>query len=205
MKMNLNTPDLTHADWCLTTQVRLIESVNPEINCDIVNYPNGKKLLFVSNISEFDILNLRFLTNTDFNNNYLYIEDFNVVNTANPTKPLNIPGLSDIMIQLYKQSDTEAFLKGEKTFIGFTTQNFLNTNFVNNGINTFNGLIYGSDINSFVDLYTSLIPFCATTKPGNKLYSIVLNPDQITMESLMSSADETSQNNKLPLSRPRSM
>jgi hypothetical protein len=81
------------------------------------------------------------------------------------------------MIELYKQSDTEAYLKGEKTFIGFTTQNFINTNFVNNGINTFNSKIYGSDINSFVDLYTSLIPFCATTKPGNKLYSIVLNPD----------------------------
>ena len=72
----MNSKDLTHADWCLFTQTRLIESVNPEIVCEIVNFSSEKKLLFVSNVTEADLLKIKFLTNTDQNNNYLYLEDF---------------------------------------------------------------------------------------------------------------------------------
>ena len=175
--ININKPDLTHADWCLTTQLRLIESINPEIFCEIIDYPNGKKLLFVSNINEFDISKLRFLTNTDTNNNYLYMEEFRVFNKANTSKPLAIPGITNVMMELYKQADSKAYLLGEKTFIGFTSQDFLFSDFITNGTNNFNGELYGPDINSFVDLYTNIMPFCASTKPGTKLYSLVLNPD----------------------------
>lgn len=169
--------DLDHADWCLFTQVRLIESVNPEIICEIARYPDGKRLLFVSNVNEIDILKIHFLTNTDQNNNYLYMEDFGVFNTKNPSKPLSVPGLKNLMIELYRQADYQSYINGEKIHIGFTTQNFLFSNFKNNQPNSFNNEVYGSDINAFVDLYTSLIPFCSATKPGNKLYSFVLNPD----------------------------
>lgn len=169
--------DLDHADWCLFTQTRLLESVNPEIICEIARYPDGTKILFASNITEIDILNLKFLTNTDQNNNYLYLENFSVYESKNPTKPISIPGLNNIMIELYRQSDYDAYIKGQITHNGFTTQNFLFSNFKNNGLNIFNDQAFGSDINSFIDLYTSLIPFSPNTKPGKKLYSITLNPD----------------------------
>lgn len=120
---------------------------------------------------------LRFLTNTEQNNSYLFLENFSIFNINNPTNPLNVPGISSIMQELFIQSDYEAFIRGDKTHLGFSTQNFLFSDFRNNAPNIFNGDGFGPSINDFINLYTSLIPFSARTTPGSKLHSITLITD----------------------------
>ena len=113
----------------------------------------------------------------------MYLEDFKLFNIRNPSKPLSVPGLSSTMKELYRQSDYEAYIKGSKTHIGFTTQNFLFSEFKSNTQNFFNDKEYGSDINAFIDVYTALIPFSSETKPGTRLYGFTLNPDNPNISS----------------------
>ena len=170
--------DLGHADWLLYTQIQLFKSVNPSIICEIIETPElNQKRLFASNISEIDILNLQSITNTDVNNNYLYLENFSVYLKNNASKPLNLPGFNELMINLYRQSDYNAFIQNQKTHIMFSTSDFQYTTFLNNTNNNLNNNLYGSDINSYIDLFTGILPFTNSTTVGQKVYSILLNPD----------------------------
>ena len=94
-KYYINNPDFEQRDWLLFSMQQLIENVDPNISINIIK-AGESKLLIASNITEDSIIKLSFLTNSDFNNNYLYLENFSVfLNSYN--EPLNIPGLSEIV------------------------------------------------------------------------------------------------------------
>lgn len=152
-------PDFEQRDWLLFSMQQLIENVDANISVNIIT-AGESKLLIASNISEDSITKLSFLSNSDFNNNYLYLENFSVfLNSYN--EPLNIPGLNDIIINQYRRSDIiNGFTQGKKTFQPFSSCNLGNINF-----------------NDMVDNITSIIPGCTSTKNKNKFYEIVLNPD----------------------------
>jgi len=124
----MHEQDLSHRDWLLYSTKRLIQSVDENIPVEIVDTPNGGKKLIASEITEADIDKIAFLTNTDQNNNYLYLEDFQVY-LIGSISPLNIPGLKETVMNLFRASDTDSFLKGEKTQETFNVQNFSSSSF----------------------------------------------------------------------------
>lgn len=161
--MNPSTPDLTHADWLMFSTQELIHNVNENISTEIVS-SQGKRLIFVSGVSEADIDNLYFLTNTDQNNNYLYLETFSIVYEGSNNN-VNIPGLEIMMKNNFRQSDIAGFVSDNKLHYPFTTKNFKSSSFT------------GNTLSEFIDQYTSLVPFAASTYGKVKTYSFVLNPD----------------------------
>ena len=122
--------------------------------------------IFVTDISEATIGKLSFLTNTDFNNNFLYLEDL-FVYIDYSISPLDIPGLNDIAISFYSQSDITSFLEGKKIKQPFSTDN----------INKNTSLPPGSTFNNFVDALTAIIPYVEPTINHVKTYQLILNPD----------------------------
>ena len=156
----MSQPDLKHRDWVLKSQQALIANIDNTISTRIIDTDDGGKRLLVFNISEASIQNLLFLTNTDQNNNYLYLEEFNVT-IQQDLQPLEFPGLSQIMIKIYETSDANAFLNGSKTQKPFTSSSFNN----------------GQTINEVVDTISSLLPFVTSTYGKVKTYDLVLNPD----------------------------
>ena len=159
---NVNLPDLTHADWVLFTQQKLISNVNSNIPSEVIK--DGNKLyLIISNISEEDLDKLYFLTNTDNNNNYLYIENFNVY-TSNSSSPENVPGLLEVVVSCFRSNDTNAFINGSKVYYPFDVNNFQGSYFK------------GKTFSEFVDTLSGLLPFSASTAGYNKSYQIILSP-----------------------------
>lgn len=94
-------------DWLLNSQKALILKVDANISTAIVNDGINKKL-YVENVSEGIIDKLYFITNTDQNNNYLYIEDFKVYIGGSPTL-CPIQGLDDTVKDVYYNSDISSF------------------------------------------------------------------------------------------------
>jgi len=163
--MSLDKADLQHRDWLLFSTKRLLQSVNYNISVRIKDTQNGGKLLIAQNISESDIDNLPFLVNTDQNNNYLYLQDFNDYTSGSFT-PQNIPGLKEVVINSYTASDIDGFMKRNITHFPFMVSTFENTTFK------------GTDFSEFVDQYSGFQPFSSSTYGYVKTYEIVLNPDQ---------------------------
>jgi hypothetical protein len=155
-----NEQDLDSADWLCFFTKTMINKVNPNIIVNISIFKNNdgittKRLIHISNISEDDILKLKFLTNTNVNNNYLYLEYFGVeINNGN-TK-LNIPGLKEILIEFWRYSDSCAFEKDEKFFQPFSDI---------------------TNINKFIDDYSNLHSTLPITNYFQKTYVLILNPD----------------------------
>lgn len=162
--MNSKSPDLQHRDWLLLSSKKLLLAVNYNISVSIVDTFNGGKLLIAQNISEKDIDKLPFLTNTDQNNNYLYLEDFNVYVEGSFTRK-NLPGLKDVVINSYTTSDIDSFLTNQKLHYPFNVKSFTNSTFK------------GTTFSEFIDQYSGLTPFTATTFGYVKTYEVVLNPD----------------------------
>ena len=156
--------DLKHRDWLLFTQQALISKVNPNISTEIVDRDNGSKVLIISDIPEGGIKDLLFITNTDNNNNYGYLEEFNVFKFG-ASIPLNIPGLSDIVKNIYRYSDMNAFLLNSTTHDPFNPKNFVNSSFK------------GQSFTEFVDELTALLPFTTDTGSITTTYQIIFNPD----------------------------
>jgi hypothetical protein len=155
--------DLTHTNWLLFSQEQLIRLVNPAISTRIINLPD-KNYLVASNISEADITRIFLLTNTDVNNNYLYLESFKVF-LDNAPDPLNIPGLEDNILDIVRKADIISFVANNKVSYPFSKNLFNN-----------------STINQFIDNYTNLIPNSPKTYNRIKTYTIVLNPDLFQMD-----------------------
>ena len=152
--------DLDSADWLCFFTKSMVNKVNPFIHVHISKFKdnNGvptKRLIHISNISEEDIVKLKFLTNTNENNNYLYLEKFSV-ELDNGEIRLNIPGLSEVLLEFWRCSDSYAFEKGEKFFKPFSDI---------------------TNINRFIDNYTDLHPSLPKTFYKEKKYVIILNPD----------------------------
>ena len=73
--------DLTQTDWCLFTQEKLIQSNITDVSITYFKNANGTTNMSVSGIKPIDIAKLKILTNTNDNNNYLYLDQFNVFYT----------------------------------------------------------------------------------------------------------------------------
>lgn len=164
----MSEPDLSSRDWIVFTQKALINSIDIEVSCEIVDFPNGKKKLNVSNISEATMEKLLFITNTDQNNNYLYLEDLvvHVFGSSNRYKSIFIPGLQAIALSLYRNADLTGFLDSSITKNPFTGANISK----NSGTSV-------STFGEFIDNLTNMIPFSIKTYGKVKLFSLVLNPD----------------------------
>ena len=159
---NLEQPinnDLKHRDWLLKTTQALIVKVDPVISTKIIDTPDGGKRLLVNHVSESSIQLLEFLTNTDQNNNYLYLEKFSLT-LERDLEPLEFPGLSEVMVKIFQDSDANAFINGLKTHKPFSPSSF-------NDVTS----------NQFVDIFSSLVPFVPNTSNKIKFYNLVLNPD----------------------------
>ena len=167
ININSTKNDLNNADWVLYTQKALILSIDNAISCEIINSMNGQKRLLVTNISDASIEKILFLTNTDQNNNYLYLEDF-YVNIFGFSQPLNIPGLQEITKSLYQDSDLDSFLSSSKTKKPFTGENITK----NSGVTV-------KTFSEFIDILTSIIPNSTQTSGKIKYYGLTLNPDRI--------------------------
>jgi hypothetical protein len=143
----------------MRTQAKLVQQNTPQVKTNIIYLEKDRRILKLSNISESDLLNLKFLTNTDKNNNYLYLEKAKVyLNYEN--EPFEIPGLSDMLNEVLQNSDTKAFLNDEKTHTPYTSESF-------------NGLTLGE----FIDSLTDKLPFLQKTEGIHKIFTILLNPD----------------------------
>jgi hypothetical protein len=153
--------DYTQTDWTLISQEQYIRRVNPAISTRIIKSSN-KNYLVASNISEADITKIFLITNTDKNNNYLYLENFKVF-LDKAHNPVNIPGLEAIILDIVRKADITSFINGSKVSFPFSR-------------NLFNG----STINQFIDNYTRLLPNAPNTFGRVKTYKIVLNPDDPT-------------------------
>ena len=155
------TGDLQHRDWVLKSQAALIAKINSDISTEIINTPDGGKRLLINYVDEESIQLLQFLTNTDQNNNYLYLESVSLI-LQGSLNPLEFPGLSETLVKTFELSDAAEFINGNetKTHIPFAPE-------------TFNG----SSINQFVDDLSALLPYVPNTYGTRKFYNLVLNPD----------------------------
>ncbi len=160
---SLRDPDLKHADWLVFTQEKLIQSVSTNISTQIVK-TETTRFLIIGDIQEDDLDKLEFITNTDRNNNYLHLEKFEVY-ISNSPKPVNIPGLGNIVVNAFRQSDANGFLEGYKTHRPFDVHQFVGSNFD------------GCSFSDFIDEYSARIPFAPTTTRKVKTYEIILNPN----------------------------
>jgi len=157
--------DLTSRDWVAFSTKRLINNLDPSISVSLTYLSDGRMKINLDNISEQSIGKVFFLTNTDYNKNYLYLENVSVYINGSASA-LNLPGLSDIAVSMFQNSDINAYLNSAKTQVPFSPQNITGTTLPPN-----------STFNQFVDAYSSLIPYTQSTLYQIKTYSMVLNPD----------------------------
>jgi hypothetical protein len=157
--------DLKHRDWLLFSIKSMLLQVNENISVNIIDTSDGGKRLIANGISHSIIEKLYFIVNTDQNNNYLYLEDFKLY-IPGYFAPLNIPGLKEVIQNVFRTSDINAFLKGDKIHKPFDVANYkMNTNFT------------GPTFNEFIKTFASLIPYSPDITTA--IYSITLNPDMI--------------------------
>jgi len=163
----MNNADLKHRDWLLKTQQALAFKSANDISSEIISTPNGGKQLWLKYVDEQCLENLQFLTNTDQNNNYLYLEGFEII-TEGTIYPLDFPGLKETMIKIFEISDSNSFLNSEKIH-----QPFL-------------GPIFGGNtMSEYIDAVSALLPFMINTYGIKKYYNLVLNPDVINQRQIL--------------------
>jgi len=161
IKQTQMKPDLKHRDWLLFSQKKLIQLGAPNATVEIINTIDGGKRLIIENVIESELSALKFLTNTDRNNNYLYLESMTLrLNDAN--KDIEIPGMSEILINIFQLSDINSFLNDSKTHTPFS-----------------NSAFNGESVGIFVDRLTEQLPFGPKTNNKVKYFSLVLNPDEV--------------------------
>jgi len=144
--------DLTHADWLGNMIANKIRMLNPNIVIGVraSKYQKNKGVLInIYEISETDITNLALPTNTDSNNNSLFLDKI-AVKLDNNAISYSIPGFKDATVAAFNYYDANAFINGQKSFIPFT------------------------QVNTYLDNYTSLIPFLPQTINHIKTYNLTL-------------------------------
>jgi len=156
--------DLNHSDWLLNSIKKIMENIDPKISVNSETTASNGKRIFIYGIDEVAIDKLYFLTNTDQNNNYLYIEDFKVY-LDNNSYPFEISGLKEIAKSMYAHSDIFAFLSGNKIQIPFNVDNITNTTYT------------GKTFSGYIDYLSYTIPYIEITSGHIKKYEIILNTD----------------------------
>lgn len=154
--------DLKSVDWLATSTKQLIAAIDPSVSVEIASDGASSLQISINGISEDTISKLQFLTNTDYNNNILYLADFSVYISGN-ISPLNVAGLNNIAISLYNQSDLTTFVGGIKV-----KQPFADSNIKNNANPP------ASSFNELIDQLTSIIPYTKSTVEVTKTYAIIL-------------------------------
>jgi len=150
---NVSNEDLTHRDWLLVSQQKVIQQKAPSVSTMIM----GTSLV-ITNISEADLLKLEFLTNTDKNNNYLYLETVKV-NLSGSVSPLLVSGLQDTMLDVFRLSDLQSFLKdSEKTHTPFNATAF-----------------NGKSVGEFLDILTAALPTVPDSAGLSKMFTLTIN------------------------------
>ena len=154
--------DLNHSDWLLNSIKKIMESIDPTISVSSFTTSSGGKKIFIYGINQIAIEKIYFITNTDQNNNYLSLEDFNVYIDKH-YGALDIPGLKEIMISMYNHSDIFSFLSNNRTHYPFTVKNILNTDYK------------GKTFSGYIDYLSASIPYVQNSEGRFKGYSITLN------------------------------
>ena len=134
--------------------------INPNIRHGTVNTKNGGKVVKFYNISEDDLQHICFVTNTDSNNNFGYLEQFSVYTHQNQSLTIDIPGLFPIIRKYYHISDKTAFMDGKKKFHPF--KSLFRT---------------GLTIPQYIDQQTDLMHWLPKTLGIQKYFSVTFNPD----------------------------
>ena len=206
------TADFKHEDWLLFSQQKLIESIDPNVSITYVDKPRGGRNLVISGIAPEKIDDYQFLTNTDQNNNYLYLDKFNVY-MSGAYKPLEIFGLNDIMLNLYRNSDMKGYLASGKTHKPFTMSNLNDDSFLklfpgyqvdtsgnisiqfldssgNYAYDASNNR-YNVTFKKYIDAYTKIVPYVIKTADVPLTYEIILNPDFNTSSTATGNSNQT--------------
>ena len=168
----MDEPDYKHADWLLFTQEKLIQKVcKNSVSISYYVKPNGTKNMRVNGITDLDISRLMFLTNTDQNNNFMYLDGFNVY-INNGIIPIQVPGLEEAVINLFRNSDLNSFIEltnSTKTHMPFSIENIMDSN------NNFDG---NKTFNDYVDQFTAMLPCGPNTTGVPRLYELLICPDK---------------------------
>lgn len=122
----MNIPDKTHADWLLTSQECLIKGKSPSLSTEITTIMN-EKFLTIKRISAVELSRMEFITNTDQNNNYMYLCDLSIYKD-NSFAPLNTGVIEPILIKMFSASDTSAFINNKIKHSPFLPRNFKTSN-----------------------------------------------------------------------------
>jgi len=150
-----------HAEWLnnLTT------AMAQKVNTNILVTQGKNNLLILKNVAESDLPQLPFLTNTDSNNNYGRVTGFGVsIPGQNSANPLKVPGLSEAIVKAYNDSDSQAFINGNKTHRPF------NNPFTNPVSNA------PMSVSLYIDYITAMNPSIPNTGGKVKTYSIAFSP-----------------------------
>ena len=134
--------DFTTADWLLFSTEKMAKRINPYIVST-----KGNNLLVLSNVNCDDLKKIYLFTNTNSNNDYLYFDSISI-KTNNSS--LYLPGLNEIVKEIYTDEDNKANSEDQKFFKPFES------------------------IDELVDKFTSIVPIYPKLEGKEKYYTIKL-------------------------------
>jgi hypothetical protein len=123
--------DKTHADWLLTSQECLVKRIDASLSTEIIG-----RSLFIKRIPAFKLAQMEFITNTDQNNNYMYLENLSIYKN-NSYAPLNTTVIEPILIKMFASSDSDAFVKSRITHSPFLPRKFKTSTNMNGTLTQF--------------------------------------------------------------------
>lgn len=123
----MDVPDKTHADWLLTSQECLVKSIDASLSTELITNGN-EKLLVIKRIPADKLVQMKFITNTDQNNNYMYLSDLAMYTDTNSLAPLNTNVIEPILIKMFAAADAEAFINTKITHSPFLPRMFAPSN-----------------------------------------------------------------------------
>lgn len=134
-------PDLTTSDWLIFSTEKMIK----RINSNIVTR-KGTNGLTVKNISSDDLKKISLFTHNSTNNNYLSLDSIHI--SLNTGVVLLLPGLKEIVTEIYKDEDNIANTEDQKFFQPF---------------------VY---LDELVDKFTFIVPFYPKLAGKEKYYTL---------------------------------
>jgi len=159
-------PDLKLRDWVIETSKKTIQKIDPTVKFSVI-MRGPSKMLAMSNISHETLEKMSFMTNDNTKSNYLYLEKFDAYTDNQPSNLLELPGLSQLMKEHWKDADTEAFISTNSKMFKPFNKPFRDPNDTTKSIS----------VKEFIDIHTGMIPFSHKTKNVELKFIVVVNPD----------------------------